>query len=72
LRDFAGGFGDKPLNPTGYIEDSGVSAAAAVVQLGSMRAGALGLDRMRELAVDEYAMMRDIWVQRRKAQIAQQ
>ncbi|QGZ41313.1 phospholipid-binding lipoprotein MlaA [Pseudoduganella flava] len=72
LRDFSAGFGDKPLNPPGHIDDSGVSAAAAVVQLGSMRAGALGLDNMRELAVDEYAMVRDMWAQRRKAQIAQQ
>jgi phospholipid-binding lipoprotein MlaA len=71
LRDFAAGFGDKPLNPLGYIDDSGASMAVTVVQLGSMRAAALSLDEMRGLAVDEYAMVRDIWAQRRKAQIAQ-
>ena len=70
LRDFGGGFGDKPLNPMGHIDDSGVSAALTVVNLGSVRSGAFALDAMRATALDEYAMVRDMWAQRRKQQIA--
>lgn len=70
LRDFGASFGDKPLNPLGYVDDAGASAALTVVNLGSVRSGAFALDAMRATALDEYAMVRDMWAQRRKQQIA--
>ncbi|MEI2417658.1 VacJ family lipoprotein [Orrella sp. JC864] len=71
LRDFVGGFGDKPLNPTGYIEDGGVGMAVTAVRMGSMRAAAFPADRMRAEALDEYTFVRDAWMQRRRHQIEQ-
>jgi phospholipid-binding lipoprotein MlaA len=69
VRDFVGGFGDKPLNPTGYIEDSGVSMGVTLLKIGSMRAAALPLDQMRAGALDEYAFVRDMWMKKRQSQI---
>ncbi|MGB9988407.1 MlaA family lipoprotein [Massilia sp. SM-13] len=71
VRDFLGGFGDKPLNPTGYIDDSGASMAVTLLNLGSMRSAALPMDKLRAEAPDEYAMVRDRWLASRKHQIAQ-
>lgn len=70
VRDFVSGFGDSPLNPTGYIDNQGVSIALKVVQIGSMRSAALPLDKMRAEALDEYTFVRDAWMQKRKSQIA--
>lgn len=69
VRDFVGGFGDKPLDPTGYIDDSGVSMGVTLLKIGSMRAAALPLDQMRAGALDEYAFVRDMWMKKRKSQI---
>jgi len=69
VRDFVSGFGDKPLNPTGYIDDSGVSMGVTLLKIGSMRAAALPLDQMRAGALDEYALVRDMWMKKRKSQI---
>lgn len=69
VRDFVSGFGDKPLNPTGYIDDSGVSMAVTLLKIGSMRAAALPLDQMRAGALDEYAFVRDMWMKKRQSQI---
>ena len=69
VRDFVSGFGDKPLNPTGYIDDSGVSMAVTMMNIGSMRASALPMDQMRAAALDEYALVRDISMKKRKSQI---
>lgn len=69
VRDFFGGLGDKPLNPTGYIEDGGVSIGVTLVNLGSKRSGAFAFDKMRTEAFDEYAFVRDAWAQRRRHQI---
>lgn len=69
VRDFIGGFGDKPLNPTGYIDDSGVSMAVKMTQIGSLRSAALPMDQMRAAALDEYALVRDMTMKKRKSQI---
>jgi phospholipid-binding lipoprotein MlaA len=69
VRDFVSGFGDKPLDPTGYIDDSGVSMGVTLLKIGSMRAAALPLDQMRAAALDEYAFVRDMWMKKRKSQI---
>lgn len=69
VRDFVSGFGDKPLNPTGYIDDSGVSMAVKMMQIGSLRSAALPMDQMRAAALDEYALVRDMTMKKRKSQI---
>ena len=69
VRDFVSGFGDKPLNPTGYIENEGASMAVTLVRMGSMRSAAFQLDKMRADALDEYTFVRDAWMQRRKRQV---
>lgn len=69
VRDFISGFGDKPLNPTGYIDDSGVSMAVTMMNIGSMRAAALPMDQTRAAALDEYALVRDMSMKKRKSQI---
>ena len=40
-------------------------------RMGSMRAAALPMDKMRAEAVDEYALVRDAWMQKRQHQIAE-
>jgi phospholipid-binding lipoprotein MlaA len=70
VRDFVSGFGDKPLNPTGYIADDGASMAVTIINLGSVRAAALPMDQARAEAPDEYALVRDKWMKKRKSQIA--
>lgn len=66
VRDFVGSYGDKPAAPSKYIDDDGVSMGLKIVQLGSMRAAALPIDKLRAEAFDEYVFVRDAWMQRRK------
>ncbi|WP_167670906.1 MlaA family lipoprotein [Allopusillimonas ginsengisoli] len=69
VRDAISGFGDSPLNPTGYIDDKGISMAVTIIKIGSMRSAALPLEKMRAEALDEYSFVRDAWMQRRSHQI---
>lgn len=69
VRDFLGGFGDRPLAPIRQFSDDEVRSGLTILQIGSMRSAALPLDKVRADAVDEYAFVRDAWMQRRKHQI---
>lgn len=69
VRDTVGMFGDQPLSPIGRVDNSAVANSLTVLQLADGRASMLQMDGMREFALDEYAMVRDIWMQRRTAQI---
>lgn len=69
VRDFISGFGDKPLNPTGYIDNQGASMAITLIRMGSMRSAAVPLEKMRAEALDEYAFVRDAWMQKRRNEI---
>ncbi|WP_187775688.1 MlaA family lipoprotein [Luteimonas suaedae] len=71
VRDFVGYFGDRPAAPIQYFDSDGVKTGLTILQLGSMRSAALPLDKMRAEAVDEYAFVRDAWMQRRRQQIEQ-
>ncbi|WP_407352848.1 VacJ family lipoprotein [Luteimonas sp. R10] len=71
VRDFVGYFGDRPAAPIQYFDSDGVKTGLTILQLGSMRSAALPLDKMRAEAVDEYALVRDAWMQRRRQQIEQ-
>jgi phospholipid-binding lipoprotein MlaA len=69
LRDTVGMFGDQPLSPIGRIDRAGVADKLTLLQMADGRARALPVDGMRELALDEYAVVRDAWMNRRAEQI---
>lgn len=71
VRDAFGVVGDIPLSPTHYIERDAVRVGLQGVQLVDTRAQLLPLDSMRDGAPDEYALVRDSWLQRRNYQIQQ-
>jgi len=71
VRDTIGMVGDQPLSPIGYVEDSGVANGLRILQLVDARSRALPMDDARQQALDEYALVRDAWIQRRDRQIEQ-
>lgn len=66
IRDFIASYADAPAAPSRYLDHDGIRMGLKIVQLGSMRAGALPLDNMRTAVPDEYIFVRDAWLQRRK------
>lgn len=69
LRDTFGLVGDAPLSPTRQIEDDGTRFFLQGLQLVDLRTQLFAVDAMREGAADEYALVRDAWMQRRQYQI---
>lgn len=69
VRDVFGLAGDMPLSATRQVERDRYRFALQGAQLVDRRAALLAIDSMRENAVDEYAMIRDAWMQRRQYQI---
>jgi phospholipid-binding lipoprotein MlaA len=69
LRDKVGMIGDQPLSPVGRIDRAGVADKLTLLQMADGRARALPVDGMRELALDEYVVVRDAWMNRRAEQI---
>ncbi|WP_024892093.1 MlaA family lipoprotein [Luteimonas huabeiensis] len=69
LRDTFGLAGDAPLSPTRQIDDDGARWAVQGLQLVDVRTQLFAVDRMREGAADDYALVRDAWMQRRQYQI---
>ncbi|MBO9717606.1 MAG: VacJ family lipoprotein [Pseudoxanthomonas sp.] len=69
FRDVVGLAGDAPLSVVQRIEEDKVRIAVQGIQLVDTRAQLLSLDTLRENAPDEYAMVRDAWLQRRTFQI---
>ena len=69
VRDVFGMAGDAPLSPMRTIEDDKVRIGLQGLQLVDRRAQLLAVDDMRANAVDEYALVRDAWLQRRNYQI---
>ena len=69
FRDVFGLVGDAPLSPTRQIDDSAVRVGLQGLQLVDIRTQLMSVDRMREGAADEYALVRDAWLQRRNYQI---
>ncbi|WP_058836090.1 MlaA family lipoprotein [Luteimonas abyssi] len=69
VRDTFGLAGDAPLSPVRQIDDDGTRYALQGLQLVDVRAQLFVVDRMREGAADEYALIRDAWMQRRQYQI---
>lgn len=69
VRDVFGLAGDAPLSPIRGIESDKVRIGLQGLQLVDTRAQLLSLDELRDSAVDEYALTRDAWLQRRNYQI---
>ncbi|AWH19464.1 hypothetical protein C1922_20170 [Stenotrophomonas sp. ZAC14D2_NAIMI4_7] len=69
VRDVFGLAGDIPLSPIRTIEDDKVRIGLQGLQLVDTRAQLMALDDIRDSAVDEYALTRDAWLQRRNYQI---
>ncbi len=69
VRDVLGMAGDMPLSPVRQIEDDKTRIFLQGLNLVDTRAQLLSLDSLREGAVDDYALLRDSWLQRRNYQI---
>ena len=71
LRDLFGLAADTPLRPIQYLEDDKTRVFLQGVQAVDLRARLLAIESLGQGAVDEYALFRDIWLQRRNYQINQ-
>ncbi|RLK48414.1 phospholipid-binding lipoprotein MlaA [Stenotrophomonas rhizophila] len=69
VRDVFGLAGDIPLSPIRTIEEDKIRIGLQGLQLVDMRSQLMALDDIRDNAVDEYALTRDAWLQRRNYQI---
>ncbi|MGV8961638.1 MAG: VacJ family lipoprotein [Stenotrophomonas sp.] len=69
IRDVFGLAGDVPLSPIRTIELDRLRIGLQGLQLVDTRAQLLAVDDIRDSAVDEYALTRDAWLQRRSYQI---
>jgi phospholipid-binding lipoprotein MlaA len=69
IRDALGMAGDSPLSPIRSIEQDKLRVFLQGLQLVDLRTQLLAVDRMREGATDDYALVRDAWMQRRQYQI---
>lgn len=69
VRDTLGLAGDMPLSPVRQIDDDKTRIFLQGLNLVDTRAQLLSLDSLREDAVDDYALVRDSWMQRRAYQI---
>ena len=72
VRDMIGLVGDSRLRPVQYVEDDRTRGFLQGLQLVDLRAKLLPIEGlMNQGAVDEYALFRDMWLQRRNYQIQQ-
>ena len=71
IRDVFGLIGDSPLSPIRQVENDRIRLGLQGLQLVNVRAQLLSVDALREGAVDEYALFRDSWLQRRNYQISE-
>jgi phospholipid-binding lipoprotein MlaA len=69
VRDVFGMAGDAPLSPIRPIEEDKLRIFLQGLQLVDVRTQVLSVDHMREGATDDYALLRDAWLQRRNYQI---
>jgi len=70
VRDTFGLVGDAPLSPVRRIENDKARIFLQGLQLVDVRTQLMAIDSMREGALDEYALFRDGWLQRRNYQIS--
>lgn len=71
VRDVVGMGGDMPLSPIRQIDADAARIGLQGLQLVDTRVQLMAVDDLRDSALDEYAMTRDAWLQRRNFQIQQ-
>lgn len=71
VRDVVGMGGDMPLSPIRQIDQDVTRIGLQGLQLVDTRVQLMAVDALRDSALDEYAMTRDAWLQRRNYQILQ-
>jgi len=69
VRDVLGMFGDAPLSVVRNVEEDQVRVFLQGLQLVDLRTQLFVVDAMRQGAADDYALVRDAWLQRRNYQI---
>jgi phospholipid-binding lipoprotein MlaA len=69
VRDVFGLVGDGQLSPIRQVEDDPTRVFLQGLQLVDVRTQLFAVDSMREGAADDYALVRDAWLQRRRYQI---
>lgn len=69
VRDVFGMAGDAPLAPLRQVNDDPARYFLQGLQLVDVRTQLMAVDSMREGAADDYALVRDAWLQRRNYQI---
>lgn len=69
VRDILGLIGDAPFSPMRQIQDDPTRNFLQGLQLVDIRTQLFAVDSMREGATDDYALVRDAWLQRRSYQI---
>ncbi|MFC3716218.1 VacJ family lipoprotein [Luteimonas soli] len=70
VRDTFGLVGDGQLSPIRQVEDDKTRVFLQGLQLVDVRTQLFAVDSMRAGAVDDYALVRDAWLQRRNYQIS--
>jgi phospholipid-binding lipoprotein MlaA len=69
VRDTLGMLGDAPLSPTRRVGSDATRVGLQGLQLVDLRTQLMATDSLREGATDDYALVRDAWLQRRQYQI---
>ncbi|GAB2628367.1 MlaA family lipoprotein [Novilysobacter erysipheiresistens] len=69
VRDVFGMIGDAPLSPLRQVNDDATRIPLQGLQLVDVRTQLLATDSLRAGAADDYALVRDAWMQRRDYQI---
>lgn len=69
VRDTLGMLGDAPLSPTRRVGNDATRIGLQGLQLVDLRTQLMATDSLREGATDDYALVRDAWLQRRQYQI---
>lgn len=69
VRDAIGILGNAPLSPLRYVGDANAGIFLRGLQLADLRTRLFPLDNLLVGASDEYALVRDSWLQRRDYQI---
>jgi len=69
VRDVFGMAGDAPLSPVRQVDNDPTRVFLQGLQLVDIRTQLFAVDSMREGATDDYALVRDAWLQRRNYQI---
>lgn len=70
-RGSVGMLGERPLSPLGYVKDSMMANGLSILQLADGHSRMLPMDEMRKGTVDDYALVRDMWMQHRSRRIDQ-